>query len=297
MSGFSIYLVIGPSEWLVDWFELEVPRDVYFRYTLLAYGLANFLVSMLVEYFVIDYLVFRKLRTKMHNVDKSHRKFLLYERDMSSNSEWPLLSREPLPEAAPDILFRKDHPCQVCRSKRTLTINASLIFILCEQLTEIQTEKRVIAADSEYSSAAASCRGSPPSLPPNYLSQQQSQQPFNQKQRFGGSACNSEVPLDPRSLFDDASGAERRNTVSMQTMPSYYDETMPTTQGNCISRQVIDYNEQQQQQDVATLPRHDTAAAHHTRAGIRSKNMTTIGRRDSSANYHSALELDVLPFS
>lgn len=56
-------------------------------------------------------------------------------------------------------------------------------------------------------------RGSPPSLPPDSLLPFQ-KIPVN---RFGGSTL--EVPLNPRSLYD-----EKRNTVSMQTV-LYYDGT------------------------------------------------------------------------
>lgn len=106
---------IAPFDGLADWFELELPKDMSFRFVLLAYGLANFFVSMFVEYFVIEYLVFTKLRKRLHNVEKSHRKFLKYDRDMANNYNWPPLMQEPLPEAAPDILIR---PNQVRKTEK-----------------------------------------------------------------------------------------------------------------------------------------------------------------------------------
>lgn len=108
LSAFSSYLALAPFEQLAEWFELVLPRDPAFGGLLLAYGLVNFVVAMFVEYFVIDYLVFMKLRKKLHNIEKSRKKFLMFERDMGNNGEWPPLSHEPLPEAAPDILIRQN---------------------------------------------------------------------------------------------------------------------------------------------------------------------------------------------
>lgn len=108
LSLFSVYLATFPFEWLVDWFELVLPEGVSFRFILIGYGAANFVVSLLTEYFFVDYLVFNKLRYRWHNVDKSRRKFLAIERDLARDLKWPPISQEPLPEAAPDILIRQN---------------------------------------------------------------------------------------------------------------------------------------------------------------------------------------------
>lgn len=79
-------------------------------------------MAMFVEYFVIEYLVFIKLRKKLHNVEKSHRKFLVFERDMANNNDWPSISHEPLPEAAPDILIRQNQVCKIYYLKIKLDV-------------------------------------------------------------------------------------------------------------------------------------------------------------------------------
>lgn len=108
MSIFSVYITLYPFEWLADQFELVLPEEVGFRYVLVAYGLANFVLSMIVEYFFIDFIISKKLRYRWHNIDKSKKKYLAIERDMASDHKWPSLSQEPLPEAAPDILIRQN---------------------------------------------------------------------------------------------------------------------------------------------------------------------------------------------
>ncbi|XP_012263211.2 polyamine-transporting ATPase 13A3 isoform X1 [Athalia rosae] len=108
MTIFSVYMTLFPFKWLADTFELELPTDVGFRYVLVIYGFANFVLAMFVEYFVVEYIVFGKLRYRWHNVDKSKKRYLAIERDMAADYKWPPISQEPLPEAAPDLLIRQN---------------------------------------------------------------------------------------------------------------------------------------------------------------------------------------------
>ncbi|CAK9833512.1 Polyamine-transporting ATPase 13A3 [Anthophora retusa] len=108
LTLFSVYLATFPFDWLATWFELVLPEGISFRFILVGYGVANFVISLLMEYFFVDYLVFSKLRYRWHNIDKSRRKFLAIERDMARDLKWPPISQEPLPEAAPDILIRQN---------------------------------------------------------------------------------------------------------------------------------------------------------------------------------------------
>lgn len=107
MTMFSVYMTLSPFEWLRSQFELKLPED-NFGYILVIYGFSNFVLSMIVEYFLIEYLVFGKLRYRWHDVNKSKKRYLAIERDMSRDHKWPPLSQEPLPEAAPDILIRQN---------------------------------------------------------------------------------------------------------------------------------------------------------------------------------------------
>lgn len=94
MTSISIYLTLYPAEWIINSFELVLPEDFNFRLYLLFYGFANFLLSILIEYFLIDNLVFKKLRFKFHNLDKSKRKYLAIERDLNNDPKWPPITSE-----------------------------------------------------------------------------------------------------------------------------------------------------------------------------------------------------------
>ncbi|KAF3426213.1 hypothetical protein E2986_01905 [Frieseomelitta varia] len=259
LTMFSVYLATFPFEWLRDWFELILPESVSFRFILVGYGIANFIISLLMEYLFVDYLVFRKLRYRWHNVDKSRRKFLAIDRDMARDLKWPPISQEPLPEAAPDILIRQN-------------------------VTEIKIEKRV-------------------SEPCHPVDTSFMNSPICANFKHFGSA--REVTLNPRSLFND-----RRNTVSMQTVPCFEDRDSVLKQPNIELTAKRRYNSESEKginryektsfkshstNPIATLPR-NTAVAPQPQKLRDLKNVLMHKSEDGlSPSTQSVLELDILP--
>ncbi|XP_012139702.1 polyamine-transporting ATPase anne boleyn isoform X2 [Megachile rotundata] len=258
LSLFSVYLATFPFEWLANWFELVVPENVGFRFILVGYGVLNLVISLLMENFFVDYLVFSKLRYRWHNVDKSRRKFLAIERDMARDLKWPLISQEPLPEAAPDILIRQN-------------------------VTEIKIEKRV-----------------PDPCRPVDTSFMNSPVCANFK-HFGSAR---EVTLNPRSLFND-----RRNTVSMQTVPCFEDKDSVSKQPRLELTSKRRHNSESENginrcdkpfkshstNPIATLPR-NTAMALQPQKLRDLKNVLIHKSEDGlSPCTQSVLELDILP--
>lgn len=94
VTAFSAYLVLYPFDFLRDNFELVLPPVMEFRLYLLVYPVVNFVLSILVEVLVIEHLVFKKLRFRYHDIDKSKRKYLAVERDMQKDVLWPMLTSE-----------------------------------------------------------------------------------------------------------------------------------------------------------------------------------------------------------
>lgn len=94
ITAFSAYLIVYPFEFLRDNFELVLPPTMEFRWSILIYPVVHFMLSILVEIFLIEHFVFKKLRFKYHNIDKSKRKYLAIERDLQSDSRWPMLTSE-----------------------------------------------------------------------------------------------------------------------------------------------------------------------------------------------------------
>ncbi|XP_044260225.1 polyamine-transporting ATPase 13A3-like isoform X2 [Tribolium madens] len=116
MVAFSVYLALWPAQFFIDQFELVLP-EFNFRIYLLGYASINFLLSIFIEQVIIDYVVFKKLRFKFHNIDKSKRKFLAIERDIDLDTKWPILTSDfksaasplnPLPTCTAEIVIEKE---------------------------------------------------------------------------------------------------------------------------------------------------------------------------------------------
>lgn len=89
----SIVLAVWPWDKFDKLFELRYPPDFWFRLSLVALGVANFLISMAVEHYIVDNLLFRRLRYHFHNVEKSRRKFLAVEDRLRQATAWPPITQ------------------------------------------------------------------------------------------------------------------------------------------------------------------------------------------------------------
>ncbi|KAG4079737.1 hypothetical protein HA402_014868 [Bradysia odoriphaga] len=107
--AFSIWLILDPPAGLSNVFELVMPPDKTFRAYIIGYGALNFIISLLIEAFIIDRLFMRKLRYRFHNIEKSRRKFLSIENHLRQQLAWPPLSLyqnyTPLVEKEPAQTF------------------------------------------------------------------------------------------------------------------------------------------------------------------------------------------------
>jgi hypothetical protein len=103
LTGFTLYLILDPAEWLRENFELKVPTAVDFRLMMVMLVFVNAVVAMFIEYFIVDYLIFKKLRYRFHNVDKSHKKYLAVERSLQHSHHWPPITKEVVTDIQPDI--------------------------------------------------------------------------------------------------------------------------------------------------------------------------------------------------
>lgn len=70
------------------------PRDqmLTFGTLLLFIGFLNFAIGMLIEEVIVEYLLFKKLRYRFHDIEKSRKKFLSIENYLRLNTKWPPLS-------------------------------------------------------------------------------------------------------------------------------------------------------------------------------------------------------------
>jgi len=63
MTIFTVYLVVWPHDWFITAFEFEMTGvERRFRFIMVALALINFLLSFVAESFIVDYIVFLKLK-------------------------------------------------------------------------------------------------------------------------------------------------------------------------------------------------------------------------------------------
>ncbi|KAJ8886000.1 hypothetical protein PR048_012206 [Dryococelus australis] len=105
LTAFTLYLILGPSEWLIYNFDLKLPPVMSFRVVMIGIGFANFVLACFFEYFIVDYIVFRKLRFMFHNVDKSRRKYVAIERDLAKDTSWPPISSAPIQDPPVNVAW------------------------------------------------------------------------------------------------------------------------------------------------------------------------------------------------
>jgi len=96
-ATFSIILTVAPPEAIINWFELVMPPSDdpeanFFRWQIMIFAVINFAIAVFVEYVIVDYLLYRKCRKKLHNVNKSKKKYLAIEKDLLNDKSWPKLS-------------------------------------------------------------------------------------------------------------------------------------------------------------------------------------------------------------
>ncbi|XP_034112051.1 polyamine-transporting ATPase 13A3 isoform X2 [Drosophila albomicans] len=85
-----IYLVVYPSEWISQFFQLVVPPEISFRLVMLSYGVAAFITHVLIETFIIEYWLFQHCQVQREkNPCTSTRKYMQLQYDMQSFDKWP----------------------------------------------------------------------------------------------------------------------------------------------------------------------------------------------------------------
>jgi hypothetical protein len=63
MTIFTVYLVLWPHHWFVEAFEFDLTNvDMNFRYIIVGLAAINFILAFFAESFVVDYLIFIKLK-------------------------------------------------------------------------------------------------------------------------------------------------------------------------------------------------------------------------------------------
>lgn len=116
---FTLYITLYPSEFMKDQFELTIPPAMDFRIVVVVLSFINFVLSAFHEYFICDYLIFKKLRAKRKEcLTGGKKQYLSVERELNSMPDWPPVVAQPPPEPDPE-------PPRPPRSPATVTMYSS----------------------------------------------------------------------------------------------------------------------------------------------------------------------------
>lgn len=92
MIAICSYMTVHPANWILDVLEMIIPPFHDARLMILVIALINFFAAFIVEELLVDCLMDRKLKPKFFNIEKSKKKYLKIQYDLS-NGEWPLLQQ------------------------------------------------------------------------------------------------------------------------------------------------------------------------------------------------------------
>ncbi|XP_054266144.1 polyamine-transporting ATPase 13A3-like isoform X1 [Macrosteles quadrilineatus] len=92
MTCVCIYITVSPAQWLIRFLQLRFPPQIDFPMVVLMLALGNFVISTVLEMFVVNYLMFKKFRYCNHDLTSSRRKYLAVDRELDLDREWPQIS-------------------------------------------------------------------------------------------------------------------------------------------------------------------------------------------------------------
>lgn len=92
MTCVCIYITVSPAQWIINVLQLRFPPYLDFPLLVLGLALCNLLLSTIVESFVVQYLMFKKLRYFKHDISKSRRKYLAVAKELDADRHWPPIS-------------------------------------------------------------------------------------------------------------------------------------------------------------------------------------------------------------
>lgn len=76
------YITVHPATWIKNTMELKVPPYHSMALIILAMAFVNFIICLVIESFIIEYVLKEKIKPYFWKIDKSSKKYLKIEKDM-----------------------------------------------------------------------------------------------------------------------------------------------------------------------------------------------------------------------
>lgn len=121
MTVLSAYITLYPAQWIVNFLQLRFPPNIKFPLVVIALALCNFVVSLILESFIVQYLMFKKIRSCNADLKDTSREYLTIEKELNLEKDWPPISKiNPLTSSShqsglqghENFAFEEDSPKQ-----------------------------------------------------------------------------------------------------------------------------------------------------------------------------------------
>jgi len=99
----TLYMVLWPCSGLISILELAVPPEFTFRLTLVGIAVANFVVALFIEFFIVDFISSLECKqlqcgggsSKKRPKFDTKKAYLQIEYDLAQRTDWPPISPYP----------------------------------------------------------------------------------------------------------------------------------------------------------------------------------------------------------
>jgi len=93
LTAICMYITVYPADWIVNALQLILPPVYNWRFIILAFALANFLICFFVESVVIERVIENTLKRKLYKPEKSKKRYLKIEYELKNYESWPKFKR------------------------------------------------------------------------------------------------------------------------------------------------------------------------------------------------------------
>ncbi|GLV38282.1 anne boleyn [Carabus blaptoides fortunei] len=80
------YITLYPANWILATLELKLPPKLDMPVVIIAMAFVNFVVCLIVESFLVEYVLHKKIRPWYRNIEKSSKKYLKLEQDLQDTA-------------------------------------------------------------------------------------------------------------------------------------------------------------------------------------------------------------------
>jgi cation-transporting ATPase 13A3/4/5 len=114
LTSLTIYVVLWPANFIWELLELDVPKDFDFQLTLLAFVFVHFILAIIIEYGIVDFLFTQKIPALCQDwkKEKSKLEYMRIEYELERRSDWP-----PVTSRTTETRFAVDNETGTLRQK------------------------------------------------------------------------------------------------------------------------------------------------------------------------------------